>query len=228
MIPLMKTWVLAIGLHLALLYGNSVGQENALPRVLVLGDMIYNGPAREVAKELKEQATVVYRPLPPGQPFSTANVLKNIDELLGDDEWDLIFFNVGLGDLTYRVPGLKAYRVLSRNAGGVRTATKEQYRVNLGSLVKRLKETKAQLLWASTTPIRSSSTQIFEPGSEVGYNQIALDVMESEGVAVLDMHAKVSELINLERPSSFDPFDFEKKPIHPFIVNSLVEHLKLE
>tara|TARA_A100001037_G_scaffold80395_1_gene72390 strand:- start:119 stop:805 length:687 start_codon:yes stop_codon:yes gene_type:complete len=228
MMPLIRSCSLAAVLHLALLSGSSVGQEDALPRVLLLGDVIYNGPAREAAKELKEKVEVVYRQLPPGQPFSTANVLFHIDEFLGDEEWDLIFFNVGLGDLTYRVPRLKVYRVLSRNAGGVRTASKDEYRSNLARLLKRLKQTDAQLVWASTTPIRSSSTQIFEPGSEVAYNQIARELMESEGVAICDMHAKVSDLINLERPSSFDPFDFEKKPIHPFIVKALLEHLQLD
>lgn len=228
MFRLMKSLALAIVLHVSLLTGNTAAQEEALPRVLLLGDMIYNGPAREVAKELKEKVEVVHRQLPPGQPFSTANVLSHIDEFLGDEEWDLIFFNVGLGDLTYRVPRLKVYRVLSRNAGGVRTASKDEYRSNLARLLKRLKQTDAQLVWASTTPIRSSSTQIFEPGSEVVYNQIARELMESGGVAVCDMHAKVSDLINLERPSSFDPFDFEKKPIHPFIVRALLEHLKLD
>ena len=94
--------------------------------------------------------------------------------------------------------------------------------------LKQLQQTDAQLVWASTTPIRSSSTQIFDPGSEVAYNEIARELMESEGVAVCDMHAKVSDLINLERPSSFDPFDFEKKPIHPFIVKALLEHLQLD
>ena len=40
----------------------------------------------------------------------------------------------------------------------------EQYEKNLRELVKRLKATGAKLVWASTTPIRHSSTQRFRDG----------------------------------------------------------------
>ena len=59
---LLSTLVLLI---IALLIPDHVRAQDELPRVLILGDSIYNGPARELSKELKGQVTVVYRQLPP-------------------------------------------------------------------------------------------------------------------------------------------------------------------
>ena len=223
---------LALVLACILLGGASRGQETDLPRVLLLGDSIYAGPSRECAKELKGKVEVVYRQLEPGVAFTTANVLEHFDKLIdtGDESksWDLIHFNVGLGDLTYRTPGLKSFRVLSRNAGGIRNSTLEEYQTNLKMLVQRLKQIDAPLVWASTTPIRSSVNAVFEPGSEVEFNRVAEDLMRLEKVPVNDMHSKIYSLIDRDRRSSFDPFDFDKKPLHPMIIEVIVQQLDLE
>ena len=214
------------GIVISLMVGRCPAQEG-LPRVLILGDSVYNGLAREVAKALKGKAEVVYKQPVPGRPFNSHTVLADLAELLGEEPWDLIHFNVGLGDLVYRVPGIKSFRVISKDSGGVRATTSAAYEANLQEPIARLQKTRAKLVWASTTPIRSSSTRLFEPQSEVAYNAIALRVMQSRGVAVNDMHAKVSGVIDLNRPTSFDPFSFDKKPIHPFVVEVIVKQLNL-
>ena len=94
--------------------------ENALPRVLILGDQIYQQPASELRKELKGKVEVHYPMLEPGEVWNSTTALDLVDRQLGDGQWDLIHFNCGLGDLIYRVPGVKAFRVMPKHAGGVR------------------------------------------------------------------------------------------------------------
>lgn len=202
---------------------------DSLPRVLMLGDRIYQEPAAEVAKELKDRVEVVYHRLEPGEVRNSTTALANLDEWLGEERWDLIHFNVGLGDLVYRAPGMNSFRVFPRGAGGVRATSPEVYRRNLDELVKRLQATGAKLVWASTTPIRHSATDVFEKGSEIEYNKIAARVMAAHAVPVNDMYSFVLELIDMEKPASHgvDPFFFDRKPVHPPIVEAICKGLSL-
>ena len=113
--------------------------DEDLPRVLILGDPVYQEPAGQISKELKGKVKVVYSRPEPGEVFNSTTILENLDKLLGEEEWDVIHFNVGLGDLVHRVPGMKGFRVLPRHAGGVRTTSPEQYEKNLNEVAGRLK-----------------------------------------------------------------------------------------
>lgn len=159
----------------------------ALPRVLILGDNSYNGPASEVAKELKGRAQTVWK-----DPGDSGSALQRIEELLGKEKWDVIHFNFGPGDLVYKDPSTKVVRAMSKRAGGVRATTPEQYEKNLKALIERFRATGAKLVWASTTPVASLKIDnIMDPGSEVEYNAIAAKVMDEAKVPVNDMHAFV-------------------------------------
>jgi len=207
----------------------SAHAQESLPRVLILGDFVYQQPAADVAKALKDQAEVVYVRMNPGEVRHTSAVLATLDTLLGDKKWDIIHFNCGLGDLVYRAPGMKSFRVFPKRAGGVRTTSPQQYENNLRELVKRLKATEAKLIWASTTPIRHSATKVFEIGSEIEYNAIAARVMSANKVPVNDMYTHVKALIDMDKPAphGFDPFFFDRKPLHPPIVAAIVAALGL-
>ena len=74
---------------------------------------------------------------------------------------------------------------------------------------------------ASATPIRISPKLVFDPRSEVGLNAFASLIKSPYGVAIVEMHAKISRLIDMERSSGFDFADLEKKLIHPCIVAAL-------
>lgn len=202
-------------------------QEEALPRVLILGDSVYRQPAADAAKELQGRAKVVYATLPAGKVFHTAAALEDLDTLLGDGDWNVIHFNFGLGDLVHRAPKMRSFRLLPMHAGGVRTTPPAEYEKNLRQLVKRLKATNAKLIWASTTPIRHSSTNVFALGSEIEYNAIAARVMAENGVPVNDMYSHVVKLIDMKRPASHgaDPFSFDRQPLHPTIVRSILAEL---
>lgn len=205
-------------------------QDGALPRALILGDSVYRQPALNAAKELEGKLQIVYATMQPGEVRNTSTALANLDSLLGDGAWDVIHFNFGLGDLVYRAPGMKSFRVMPIDAGGVRATSPSQYEKNLRELVKRLKATGAKLIWASTTPIRHSTSNVFAMGSEIHYNAIAAKVMDDENVAINDMYSYVFNLIDMQRPASHgaDPFFFDRKPMYPPIASSILNELNLK
>ena len=205
------------GLLALYLVGPLNAAEKALPRVLILGDQIYQQPASDLNKELKGKAEIHYPRLEPGVVWNSATALELLDQQLGEGQWDLIHFNCGLGDLIHRVPGVKAFRVMPRHAGGICTTAPGQYEKNLHALVARLKATGAKLVWASTTPIRHSSTNVFEKGAEIEYNALAAKVMAKHGIPTNDMYTFVKGLIDMNKPAGHgaDPFFFDRKPIHP-------------
>lgn len=153
-----------------------------LPRVLIAGDGFYQQSYKSIATELATQAQITCR-----HPGSTGAALATMNGWLGPEKWDVIFFNFGHADLVYRDPQTKSIRVMSRHAGGVRMTSPQQYEENLLEVVKRLKATGAKLIWASTTPLPNSD-QLYQPASEVEYNQIAARVMEREKVPQFDAH----------------------------------------
>jgi hypothetical protein len=207
-----------------------VSGAEALQRVLILGDSVYQQPARDAANELKGRVEVVYATMKPGEVRNTVNAIENLDVLLGDGKWDLIHFNFGLGDLVSRAPNMKAFRVMAQEAGGVRATSPAQYEKNLHELVKRLNAKGTKLVWANTTPIRHSSSHVFELGSEVEYNDIAAKVMSDHNVPINDMYTYVKNLIDMKRPASHgaDPFYFDRKPLHPPIVQTILRELSLD
>ena len=205
----------------------AVGEK--LPRVLILGDSIYQQPASGAASILEGRVEVVYRAIPPGEVRHTGMAMTKLAEWLGDESWDLIHFNFGFGDLIHRAPGMEAFRVMPRLAGGVRTTPPEVYGKNLREIVARLKETGAKLVWANTTPIRSSSTDVFELGSEVKYNEIAAAIMAEEKIPVNDMYSYALGILDMDRPGSHgvDPFFFDRKPMYPPVVRIVLKELNL-
>ena len=199
------------------------------PRVLILGDSIYQQPAAEMRKLLQDQVQVVYPPMPPGEIRNTSTALELLDSWLGEEPWDLIQFNFGLGDLVYRAPGMQAFRVLPRYAGGVRATEPLTYEQNLREVVRRLKATGARVIWASTTPIRHSATDLFELGSEIEYNAIAARVMAQEQIPINDMYHHVRSVIDMDKPAAHgaDPFFFDRHPLEAFIVPHFQRMLNL-
>jgi hypothetical protein len=201
----------------------------AKPRVLILGDSYARGHAAEVSKLLKDQAGLVFVTTPPEEVYDTATVLTKIDAWLGDQKWDLIYFNIGLYDLTYRSPGMKSFRVMSRSGGGVRNTSPEDYEKNLRELVQDLSATKAKLIWASTLPIGQSLLDIHEPGSEIEYNRIAEKIMTESGITIHDLHAYGLTLLSpKEREAGVQPGQFVRKSIDSPMITAICRELNLK
>ncbi|MEC8558032.1 MAG: SGNH/GDSL hydrolase family protein [Planctomycetota bacterium] len=203
--------------------------QEPLPRVLILGDSVYHQPTAELKKQFKGQAEITHPALPDSSPvFNSSTVLDNLKQLLGENPWDLIIFNVGLGDLVHRDGKIKTLRVLPFHAGGIPATDAKTYERNLRELVARLRATESRLAWASSTPIRSSPKRVFKVGSEIEYNDIAAKIMRESKIEIVDMHTHVKGVIDMDKPAAHgaDPFHFDRKPIHgPLaeIIGRLVE-----
>lgn len=216
-----------------------------LPNVLIIGDSVYQQHARGVLVELKSQANVQFANWPKFVLPNSANAVEDIDLLLGFKDaagndvpaekrpsWDLIHFNVGLGDLVYCVPNIKSHRILSFNYGGVIRTDAKQYEQNLKTLVRLLRQKApgAKIVWASTTPIRHSRENVFKKGTEIEYNEIAERVMKKHGVPINDMYNYVLSFMDMDKPASHgvDPFFFDRNPIHEPIHKHIIQELGLD
>tara|TARA_R110002049_G_scaffold27321_3_gene94445 strand:+ start:95778 stop:96482 length:705 start_codon:yes stop_codon:yes gene_type:complete len=158
-----------------------------LPRVLLIGDSIsagYTLPTREL---LKGKANL-HRIKANGGP--TTRGLESIDKWLGDGHWDLIHFNWGIHDLRHM-------------PNGERQVEPAEYESNLRTLVARLKQTGATLVFATTTPIpkgKLNPDRTF--GDETEYNAIATRVMKENNVAINDLHGYIMpQFDKLHRPA---------------------------
>ena len=154
---------------------DKVVDDPKLPRVLLIGDSISIGYTLGVREKLKGKANVHRIPVNGG---ATDVGLVAIDDWLGDGKWDVIHFNFGLHDAKY----LSATEL---------RATREQYLKNLKTLVDRMKQTKAKLIFATTTPTPEvlSPTRRFDKISE--RNKLAVELMLAEGVAIDDLYTVV-------------------------------------
>jgi len=230
----------------ALTCAPAVAQEKAnppLPRVLIVGDSIYGNLSRSVATELKDKAQVILARWEPDRMANSTTALHDLNRLLGylDKEgkllpreqrpvWDLIHVNFGLGDLVYRAPNMKSFRVMSIQAGGIRATPAGQYEANLDQIIRQLQDTGAKIVWASTTPIRASWSNIFEVGSEVAYNTIAAKVMARHGVPINDMHAYAKSRMDMNKPAAHgaDPFNFDKAQMHEPVTDTIASELRID
>lgn len=152
-----------------------------LPRVLLIGDSISMGYTLPVRELLRGKANVLRVQENAGE---TAHGIKKLDLWLGAKKWDVIHFNFGLHDLKY----LDAAGKYVTPDQGKQVALLPKYESNLRQLVARLKKTGAVLIWASTTPVPEGSAGRVKE-DELQYNEVALRVMNENGVQVDDLHA---------------------------------------
>jgi lysophospholipase L1-like esterase len=145
-----------------------------LPRVLLMGDSISIGYTLPVREQLAGKANV-HRIPENGGP--TTNGLAKLDAWLGNQRWDVIHFNWGLHDLKLM-------------GNGQQQVALPDYERNLDHLVERLKQTGAQLIWASTTPVPEGKLATARSSKDVPlYNEAARRVTAKRGVLVNDLYA---------------------------------------
>jgi lysophospholipase L1-like esterase len=97
--------------------------------------------------------------------------------------WDVIHFNFGVWDATYREASSKYF-------SGHNITSVEDFEKNLRTLVAKMKKTGATLVWGAATPVWEG-----EPGKPNGdedaYNRVAEKVMKENGVIINDLNAEV-------------------------------------
>ncbi len=172
-----------------------VVDDPALPRVLLIGDSISIGYTVPVQELLKGQANVHRIPVNGGP---TTNGLKHIDKWLGDKPWDVIHFNWGLHDLKY----IDEEGALVDVEKGDQQVPIEKYEQNLRKLVARLQETKAKLIWRSTTPVPEGAKGRVV-GDAVKYNAVAAAIMAEQEISIDDQYTfALSRLDEIQRSAN--------------------------
>lgn len=155
-----------------------VADDPKLRRVLLIGDSVSRGYTQSVRKALAGKANVHRAPANCGP---TASGLRNIDVWLGDGKWDVIHFNFGIHD---------------------RNTAVADYEQRLAQLIRRMEQTGAKLVWASTTPIPDDPEKKQTAASIVDRNQVAAALMEKHGVATNDLFAVITpHLAELQNPN---------------------------
>lgn len=173
-----------------------IADDPRLPRVLLIGDSVSVAYTLEVRKELAGAANV-HRP--PANCGSTRTALGTYGLkrwLAGENaKWDVIHFNHGLHDLSYRFADDRDKDSQGNYAapgnGGHQNVPLDEYRQNLHAVVARLRQTGAKLIFATTTPVPECDAAKYVKGSEVPYNEVARKVMAEEGVTIDDLWAAV-------------------------------------
>jgi hypothetical protein len=204
--------------------------QEKVPQVLFLGDQVHRAIVQAAAKELGDQVRINY---PQGGGVNdSGTALAQIDQLLGETKWDIIYFNFGIGELFYKDPSTREIRIMAKDGGGVRVSTPEQYEKTLDALVQRLKASKAKLVWGSTTPMvtvnffASFQGNLFDENAEQEYNAIAARVMAKHKIPVVDLHGHVMAQFKPEEkhpPYTQYVQEMEKRghPLHAPLVRAL-------
>ena len=200
------------------------GAEGA--RVLILGDSISIGYMPFVKTLLQKEAFVT-RPMQNAQRAEncagTTNGVKQIDRWLkleGGD-WDVIHFNFGLHDLKREDP--KTGKP-SSNPADPNQASPEAYEKQLEEVVKKLKATGAELIFATTTPVPEGKVSPHRDLADVEkYNALAKKIMKEHGVAINDLYAlALPKLKEIQRPVNvhFTPAGSE------LLAKEVVKHIR--
>lgn len=152
-------------------------------KVLIIGDSISIGYTPFVKNALENEADVFHNK---GNAQHTATGKNMVDEWVGDTKWDVIAFNWGLWDLCYRHPESKVQGNRDKVNGTI-AFTVEQYTENLDTIVSKLKNTGAKLIFITTTVVPPNEAGRFE-GDEIKYNNAASTIMKKYGIAIHDLH----------------------------------------
>ena len=134
--------------------------------------------------------------------------------------WDGIHFNWGLNNLKYCKDG-------KQDLTGVQLMSPEDYERNLHVLVKRLKSTKAKLIWVSTTPVPKGSNARVAGGAKKS-NQVAKRVMQRNGIHINYLFNQVQpNLEKYQKPQNVHFVPESSKFLGEKVENEILEQLKI-
>ena len=153
-------------------------------RVLILGDSISMGYFDRVRQELNDVALVIR---PQENCEGTKKGVKRIESWLQlcGGQFDIIHFNFGLHDLKHVDPETGEN---SNDADDPPQSTLDQYKAQLSEIVSCLKATEAKLIFATTTPVPENVKPFRDPESPQQYNQVAIEIMRANKIAVNDLY----------------------------------------
>lgn len=155
----------------------------SLPKVVLVGDSIRLGYTATVVKQLSGRAEVIS---PRANGGDSKNVLSKLTTWVIQEQPQVVHLNCGIHD-TKKFIETGKFQV-----------SPEEYEANLREIVKRVRaETKATLIFATTTPIltdralkaRPKAAYTLSGESIEQYNAIARRVMTELNVPINDLHA---------------------------------------
>jgi hypothetical protein len=174
----------------------AITDDPKLPRVLLMGDSVSIAYALEVRMLLAGVANVHRVPANCGSTkvaLGSYGIVRWLPD--ANAKWDVIHFNHGLHDLSYRFANDRDKNdkgeYASPTNGGHQNVPPEVYKKNLRQIIARLKQTGAKLIFASTTPVPESDAAKYVEDSELAYNEIAKKVMIEQGVTWNDLWSLV-------------------------------------
>lgn len=172
-----------------------IHDDPKLPRVLLMGDSVSIAYALEVRKHLEGVANVHRVPANCGSTRTALGHYGLVRWLNPGEHWDVIHFNHGLHDLSYRFADDRDRNdhgeYASPSNGGHPNVSVEEYEKNLRAIVGRLRQTGARLIFANTTPVPESDAAKYVKDAEGPYNMVAQRVMREEGVVWNDVWSVV-------------------------------------
>lgn len=159
-------------------------QPKKLLRVLIIGDSISVGYTPHVKEMMKDEAYVEH---PVENCQGTKFGVEKIDKWIGTEPWDVIHFNFGLHDLKHVDPvtGINSVKPEDPYQSDLK-----QYKENLEAIVKKLKASKAKLIWATTTPYPDKPDGPLRMAADVlDYNKVALKIIKKNKIPVNDLYS---------------------------------------
>lgn len=152
-----------------LAYRSYNANSNKLPRVLLIGDSICNGYHQQVVKKLAGTAYVTCYAT--SKCVSDKTYLREMDFVLGENDYAVIHFNNGLHSLS---------------------SDRKEWEAGLRAALDFLKAKGkgAKIIWATSTPLKDA--QKTEKAKEL--NEIAAKVMKEYNIPTDDLFAAMDKL----------------------------------
>lgn len=206
----------------------SMGAEDRLIDVLILGDSISIGYTPFVKTMLGYLADVKRPMLDSGEPENcegTTKGVQNIDRWLGNTKWDVIHFNFGLHDLKHIDPDTSEN---SQNPNDPLQADLKQYKENLTQIVEKLKGTGADLIFATTTPYPDQTEgPLRDPGMAEKYNRVAIKIMNKNKISINDLYTFAKpRLDEIQLPNNVHFKDIGYRELADKVIDRIKETIK--
>ena len=227
----MKTPTLFLFLSLGLLSSSSAFSKDhdSLPRVLILGASNSILLTDNVRQNLEGEA-LVFRAEKDGESENcqgTTKGIEHIDRWLSDHggKFDVITFNFGMHDLKRVDP---VTRGNSLNPDHPHQAPPAVYEKQLREIVAKLKATGAQLSFSTTMPCPRDASGPYRTPEDVDlYNEIAVRVMQENGIPINDLFAFVKPRVKeLLRPANVHLNEHGQEIVGRHIAENLRKLLK--
>ena len=156
-----------------------------MKNIALIGDSIRMGYQATVIEQLAGTAEVVS---PEKNGGDSRNVLANLDAWVINLQPDIVHLNCGLHDLKREFATPEQTQV-----------PLEEYRQNLGTIFRRITDTGATLIWATTTPVmyeKHHAVKGFDRREEdvEAFNAVALEVAGTFNLPVDDLFAVVMQV----------------------------------